>query len=322
MYIAGIDEAGRGPVIGPMVMAICACEDQTQLARTGAKDSKQLTAQDRVRIAAVLRENYPYELIVLSPQEIDVAVNGKSGGDSLNELEARTTALLIHRLAKRIPLSKVILDSPTRTVANYERAVRAALRRIDAEGMTTRIELIAQIKADANHPVVGAASVIAKTERDTHIERLTETHGRMGSGYPSDPDTQSFLHAHWREPHDFFRRSWESYKRLARADAAPAQATLADFGAKADEHAKVVKEFEALHAHGYAFVPPTNQYEVVRAKNAAGVTVIRYTTGKLVVQGPDAARTAAEALLRKLGLVAGPSSAVESKRPRGRPRKT
>jgi ribonuclease HII len=321
-YIAGIDEAGRGPVLGPMVMAIVACEEQdvARLGRAGVADSKQLSPERRERLFSVV-EGLPHEVIALSPREIDAAVDGKAGGDNLNRLEARTTALLILRLAKRAPFSKVIIDSPTRTTEKHERDIRDALAKLDPDGVTRNIALVCETKADENHTIVGAASILAKVTRDAAIRALEERHGPLGSGYPSDPQTQAFLGAHWQEGQDFFRKSWESYRRLAKQGA---QSSLASFdetsGAeeRSAEHARIVEAFEALKEHGFSFVAPTNQYEVVRMKDGAGVTVIRYTTGKLVVQGPDAARKSAEALIAKLGLA---PAGVESKRPRGRPKK-
>lgn len=290
--IAGIDEAGRGPVIGPMVMAIVACSDEEALGRMGVADSKLLAPQVRERLDAQLRGQFDYELIALAPEEIDRAVNGKSSGDNLNRLEARTAALLISRLAARVPISTVIIDSPTRTTATYERDVREALARLSP---ALRVRIVCEIKADANHKVVGAASIIAKVARDAAIRELEATHGPLGSGYPSDPATQAFLSKNWRAGHEFFRKSWESYRRLAEGRT---QASLADFGSRN----KDVAAFEALLAHGFRHQEPTNQYEVVRMRNDYGVTVIKYTTGKLLVQGPAKEKAETEALIAKLKL--------------------
>lgn len=308
-FIAGVDEAGRGPVIGPMVMAVVACEDEDALKRRGYKDSKLLTPAQREHLAQALLEDadVKHEIISLSPAEIDAAVHGKENGDNLNRLEARTTALLIYRLAKRVPLTTVILDSPTRTVANYEREVRASLERIDHEGVTRNILLRAEIKADFNHPVVGAASVLAKTARDTAIAAIAATHGSIGSGYPSDPLTQAFLQSQWKEPHDFFRKSWESYKRLSETRT---QSSLGDFGVDENKHKRTVEAFEVLREHGFDFAAPTNQYEVVRMKRG-DATLVVYTTGKLLVQGPEGQKKETEDLLVKLDLM----------KRRGRPKK-
>jgi ribonuclease HII len=311
MFIAGIDEAGRGPVFGPMVMAIAAVEAEKQdsLRKAGVADSKVLSPETRERLARTIEESLPFEVIELSPAVIDEAVTGT--GDSLNKLEARATALLIHRLAARITLSKVIIDSPTRSEDKYEIEVREALDALDPTGATKSIILQPEIKADANHPIVGAASIIAKVRRDAAIRALETKHGPLGSGYPSDPATQAFLGANWREAHDFFRKSWESYQRLARSDA---QATLASFSPGTQGHADVVRAFDHLREHDFDFLPPTNPYEVVRARKGR-VTVVRYTTGKTLVQGPDEERTGVIRLLGALGL----DSQVSESKPRGRP---
>ncbi len=323
-YIAGIDEAGRGPVIGPMVMAIAACQksDMQKLKSAGIKDSKLLTPQQRDDLFS-LADSFPNEVISLSPKEIDVAVLGKSQGDNLNLLEARTTALLIYNLAKRIDLEKVIIDSPTKTVAKHEQDVRDALVKLDKTGITKKIELQCEIKADANHVIVGAASVLAKVTRDLAIEELTKIHGPMGSGYPSDPGTQAFLGKNWRNGNDFFRKSWETYARLARSGG---QSSLGSFGEDDSvakdlndkDHQEIIAKFEVLKDHGFSFLPPTNQYEVVRMKNTVGTTVIHYTTGKTLVQGNDDGST--HALLQKLGLSLNVQN-IDSKRPKARPKK-
>jgi len=305
-YIAGVDEAGRGPVFGPMVMAIAAVEEDREgdLRAAGVADSKVLSPETRERLARHLEESIPFEVVELSPAEIDAAVS--QDGDNLNRLEARTTALLIHRLSRHVPLAEVIIDSPTRSTDKYAAEVNEALVQLGHPG---QIALRPEIKADANHAIVGAASIIAKVRRDAAIRALEAKHGPLGSGYPSDPATQAFLGANWREAHDFFRKSWESYRRLAKSDAQP---TLASFSPEAHEGA--VKAFEALRGHGFDFLPPTNAYEVVRARKGR-VTVVRYTTGKTLVQGPDAERVAVVGLLAELGLDAHVS------RPRGRPPK-
>ena len=313
MLIAGIDEAGRGPVFGPMVMAIAAVEQEREadLTRAGVADSKILSPEKRESLARMLEESLPFEAIALSPEEIDAAVSGS--GDSLNKLESRTTALLIAHLAKNHTIARVIIDSPTRNEAAYAAEVRAALDKIDTTGYTRGIELVVQIKADANHAIVGAASIIAKTRRDAAIRALEIVHGPLGSGYPSDPSTQAYLDAHWREAHDFFRRSWETYQRLARGGA---QATLAHFSPGGEEHAAVLRAFESLREHGFEFLPPTNPYEIVRARKGR-VTVVRYTSGKTLVQGADEERAGVTALLGDLGL----ASSVSESKPRGRPPK-
>ncbi|MDD9954190.1 MAG: ribonuclease HII [Candidatus Woesearchaeota archaeon] len=279
--IAGIDESGRGPVLASMVMAIAATEDEEGLRKRGVRDSKDLTPEKREQLFEQL--DIPHEIISVSPAEIDAAVDGQH--DNLNLLEARTSALLIHKLVQHTPVEKVILDSPTKSTEKYEAVVREALVKLDPKH--EHLTLQCEIKADANYPVVGAASIFAKVTRDREIAALKEEFGDIGSGYPADPKTQAFLKSQWKEGHDFFRKSWQSYKRMS-------QPTLEDFGEKAPEHKKEVEKFEFLKEHGFSFCEPTNQYEVIRMKKDR-TTVIKYTTGKVVVQGPE--KEAVEKLL-------------------------
>ncbi len=293
MLIAGIDEAGRGPVIGPMVMAILACkpEDEESLKARGVKDSKLILPAKREELFKALQAQFEHEIIELSPEEIDSAVGSKNG-DNLNKLEARTTALLIQRLSTRVPLQKVIIDSPAKDGAKYEAEVMASLKEL----MDKPPELQCEIKADLNYPVVGAASILAKVTRDMRMKMLSEEYGPVGSGYPADPITNQFLSRNWQEGHNFFRKSWATYKKLQDT---VGQASLSDFGNKAEEHAGTIKKFDVLKEYGWDFVEPTNQYEVVRMKKGNN-TIIRYTTGKQVVQGPD--KPDVEKLLEQSGL--------------------
>ena len=85
-------------------------------------------------------------------------------------------------------------------------------------------------------------------------------------------------------------------------------------------HKEIILKFEVLKEHGFSFMPPTNQYEVVRMKNSNGVTIIHYSTGKTLIQGNDDGSTSA--LLKKLDLSQKISQNTEMKRSRGRPKKS
>jgi len=288
MWIAGVEEAGRGPVVGPMVMAILWTEDEDVLRRIGAKDSKQVTPEQRERIfeeLTALKEKgtIGFERIILTPAEIDAAVLGEH--DNLNKLEQRTTAKLIGMALEQKDVRKVLIDCPTRSTEKYANEITAMLQ--DAP------ELVAENKADENYTVVGAASIIAKVTRDREIRKLkVQFKVELGSGYPADPSTQRFLKENWqkKEYADLFRKSWASYTNIA---IVKKQSTLADFGAKDAEqeerHKDALRRFEFLKEHGFDFVEPTSQYEVLRMK-ADDATVILYTTGKLLVQGKGKAK--------------------------------
>ena len=289
-WIVGIDEAGRGPVLGPMVLCACAVplEKMEALARLGVKDSKMLTPQQREGLVEGIRKLCAVEVVISPPSEIDSAVLTK--GDSLNLLEARHSAELINKIGARRTIEKAVIDCPSTNIPAYTKTIEKMLKK--------ETHLLCEYKADANHPIVAASSIIAKVTRDAEIARIREMLGEeIGSGYPADPLTASWLRANYTRPHGFVRKSWSSVQNLVNKNA---QRGLFEF---APEHKAEVAEFEALLAHGFRFEEP-HAHEVVRMKGPGElpVTIIKFTTGKLLVQGADAAKKRAHALLQSVGL--------------------
>jgi ribonuclease HII len=203
MIICGVEEAGRGPVIGPMVMAGCTFEkSQEDLVRQlGIKDSKLLTPQRREELYdTVIGLAKEHKIIILTAKQVDMALNDPEL--NLNWLEAITSAKIINSLK----CDKAILDCPSNNLAAYTRYVSDLLEK--------DVELLAEHKADLNYPFVAAASILAKVTRDREIEKLKRQVGMdFGSGYPSDPRTKEFL-LRYHDKHDIFRKSWASYKRI------------------------------------------------------------------------------------------------------------
>lgn len=199
---AGIDEAGRGPVIGPMVMAACMIDerDEFQLQTLGVKDSKLVQRKDIGRMFLLIKSLCRTKAIVISPEEIDKAILNPD--DNLNKLEARTSAKLIAFLKPDV----AILDCPSNNIPPYTRMVRNHI----PERM--RPLLRAEHQADANHAVASAASIIAKHLREEEIKKLKRTYKvNFGSGYPSDPKTIRFVKENFRL-YPFFRKTWFTYK--------------------------------------------------------------------------------------------------------------
>ncbi|MBR9692428.1 ribonuclease HII [Candidatus Woesearchaeota archaeon] len=305
-WICGVEEAGRGPVLGPMTMACCWVEekDSALLREIGAKDSKLLTPQQREETLERLKElkkkkKVGFELIILSPKEIDSSVEGEN--DNLNLLELRTSITLINKALKKKKITKALIDCPTKNTEKYAADIKALLDK--------DIEVIAEHKADVTYPVVSAASIIAKVNRDKEIEKLQKNIKQpIGSGYPADPSTQQFLRENYKEKKykDIFRKSWATYKNVVEAGK---QRSLFHFETESEqekkkeaEHAEEIKKFAALEQHGYEFVPPKTQYEILRM-TGPGATVIKYTTGKLLIQGSKIAKAATEDLFKRHKLV-------------------
>ncbi len=296
-WICGVEEAGRGPVLGPMVMACCWVDarDEKLLREIGCKDSKLLTPQQREGAFERLKElkkrgKVGFELIILSPAEIDAAVEGV--GDNLNKLELRTSAQLINKALKSkhgAKLTKALIDCPTKNTTKYANDIKALLSK--------KIEVVAEHKADVKYPVVSAASIIAKVTRDAEIAKLQQRcKVALGSGYPADPATQQFLRENYRkgEYAKLFRKSWQTYKNVVEAGK---QRSLDNWSGQAGEQSAraAKKELSFLQQHGFSFEAPKGAYEVVRMKGP-GAVIIKYTTGKLVIQGKEKAKV--ERLLR------------------------
>ena len=209
MSEAGVDEAGRGPIIGPLVIA-CVVLDGASLAflRSYLRDSKELTPRARSRIYRLIESAAEeIKVKVLEPREIDQAVKGFERG--LNELEAVATAELIDSLERHV--ETVYVDSPDPLPDRYAEMIRSRLRRATAL-------VVAANHAESLFPHVAAASIVAKVERDRTIEELKREYGDFGSGYPSDPKTRRFIQqlaSQRRELPPIVRRSWKTLDKLA-----------------------------------------------------------------------------------------------------------
>jgi len=206
MLIAGVDEAGRGPAIGPMVLSIATIEkrEEGKLKKLGVKDSKLLPALERQRqrkeLPNILHE---FNSVRVSAREIDRLRDRKS----LNEIEAMRIGYLLNKL-KRKP-DVVYVDAPDVIEANFAKRIRKYI--------SFNVKIKSEHKADVNYPIVSAASIIAKVDRDKAIERLCKKYGKIGSGYPHDPDTISFL-CNWVKKNKKLpgcaRKSWETSKNI------------------------------------------------------------------------------------------------------------
>lgn len=201
MITLGIDEAGRGPLLGPMVMAAVTLDKKTAsaLRRAGVDDSKRWTGDDahteRTRLANVIRERASYFAIaIIDVRTIDEWVD--KGG--LNRLE-QTVA---HRMISTAPSTdRVVCDG----------------KRLFGPLQTHFPHLRAEDGADARHTAVAAASILAKTRRDElwHLiaARYRHDFGELcdrGGGYVNQATrnlVRAYVQKHGRMPPEA-RRSW------------------------------------------------------------------------------------------------------------------
>ena len=203
MYL-GVDEAGKGPVLGPMVAA-AVLADPTDVP-ADADDSKRLAPSRRESIDAAIRGTDAVAVGVgfVEPAEID------RPDTDMNTLTVRGQARAVRAALDRDADVVADLDGPVRVVADAGDTSEARFaRRLgefvdDADTAASdadipAVDVSAAHGADADDPVVGAASVVAKVARDERmavIDADYPAYDGLGSGYPSDPTTREFLRAY------------------------------------------------------------------------------------------------------------------------------
>jgi ribonuclease HII len=210
MLISGVDEAGRGSVLGPLVIAgvLLDEKDLPELVNIGVKDSKLLSPKKRETFATQIRElALSCHVVFLSPAEIDRVVETGTRLHRLNRFEAQTMARVIAILKPDV----VYVDASDVLADRFGEHI--------AEELDFSLKIVSEHKADLTYPIVSAASIIAKVERDKAISHLQTKHGNVGCGYPSDSTTIKFL-SDWIRKFgsypDFVRKSWKTSKRVKR----------------------------------------------------------------------------------------------------------
>ena len=203
MDILGIDEAGRGSVLGPMVIAGVIVPEKMEkvLERMGVKDSKRLTPNRRTILSRKLKKMFDYEIVVISALEIDQM---RADGVNLNDIEKNAMRDLIIKLNPE----KAIVDAVDVKAERFQNYLCES----------TGTNVIAEHKADDKYIEVSAASIIAKAERDAQIAEINKEYiknGGIGSGYPSDPTTKEFLAQYTYDEMPYFvRKSWATVAKM------------------------------------------------------------------------------------------------------------
>lgn len=239
--ILGIDEAGRGPCIGPLVMCGAVIKDsqESNLKKLNIKDSKLISKSKRADLYKILKtktEIIDYKIIKLQAFEIDLALNSKI--NNLNLLEAKTSAKIINYFLKKYnsennsePITKIILDCPSTNTKKYKETI---INLVSKQKIKNKIEYIIEHKADEKYISVSSASILAKVTRDKDIEKLQKKYkktiyGNLGSGYPSDVSTIQFLEKNYKKLENdtkMFRKTWKTYTNLV---SSKKQKKLVDF---------------------------------------------------------------------------------------------
>ena len=201
--ICGVDEAGKGPVMGPMVVAAVSVENAKLIEDKGFKDSKLLTPQRRNELFQLIKGNYRYAVEIIQPEEIDEYRKK----NQLNLLNRKAFEKVIIKLNPNI----AYVDAAD---VNEERFGREIKSNLTNDNDT---DVISMHKADSKIPVVAAASIIAKQTRENEIKKLKEKIGDFGSGYPSDERTIKFLKSYFHDNSKWpsgTRKSWKTIDRI------------------------------------------------------------------------------------------------------------
>ena len=201
MLVCGVDDAGRGSVLGPLVIAGIVIKQTkiNQLKKQGIRDSKKLTPLARERLyKKIINIVDDYYVTRISPKIIDKSVFNHS----LNHLEARYMAKVISKLSPSI----AFVDSCDVNPHRFGKEISK---------LTFRSKIKSYHHADSKFVVVSAASILAKVSRDRALTKLKKKYN-IGSGYPSDPKTKAFVKKSIKrnEPLTFIRKSWKPVQIL------------------------------------------------------------------------------------------------------------
>ena len=205
MLLGGIDEAGRGSVIGPLVIAGISFDPTglESIRNEGITDSKKLSVQKRETLyTKILQSAVSVFVCRISPITIDNYVNYKK----LNVLESRFMTII----ADNLRADKIIIDACD---VKPDRFKQSVLKNLTSKS----VKIYCFHKADTDNLIVSAASIIAKVTRDREIKKIEETLcKKIGSGYPSDPSTKLFLRNHLfdNENKKYIRFSWSPVRNI------------------------------------------------------------------------------------------------------------
>ena len=211
--ICGVDEAGKGPVIGPLVVAAVTVDKMSIIEKLGVKDSKLLSPIKRKELAQKIKKECKYTVEIVSPKLIDKYTSK----NKLNVLNREAFGRVISELNPKI----AYVDAADVNEERFGRMVKLSLTN------SNDTDVISMHKADAKIAIVAAASIIAKEEREHEVKKIKDKIGDFGSGYPSDKRTIKFLKAFYDEHRKWptgTRKSWKTLKRIK-----PVM-TLNDFG--------------------------------------------------------------------------------------------
>lgn len=223
IIIAGIDDATKCPVIGSIFVAgvVANAEIIEQWRVLGVKDSKLIAAKKREKLAHIIKETaLAFSVRQMTPAMIDNKMF------NLNDWEMLTLFSIVKDLQKKSQFEQAIVDNWEVTAKLFHQRKRSLLtikRRPDLLSQRIRLNrkkirsviYVPEHYADANHTIVGAASILAKVASDAQYKAYKRKYGNFGSGSPADPQTRLFVWQHRHNPLPIIRTSWKTYQTLS-----------------------------------------------------------------------------------------------------------
>lgn len=228
VILCGGDEAGRGAVVGPLVVALVSIKKSSEhkLSKIGVRDSKLLSRKRREPLYREIRKMAEsIKVGKIMPEEINQAM---ANNISLNELEAIHFARLLDKMDSNI--NSVYVDSPDVIEERFGIRINMLsstpmrIKGVKQKGVKAgvkRIKLVSEHKADSRYPIVSAASIVAKVVRDREMRKISRNLKiELGSGYPSDYKTIDAIRRNLRnkEMYAHIRSRWSTMERIRQTE--------------------------------------------------------------------------------------------------------
>uniref|UniRef100_A0A7J3ZLG2 Ribonuclease n=1 Tax=Fervidicoccus fontis TaxID=683846 RepID=A0A7J3ZLG2_9CREN len=199
MFRLGIDEAGRGSLIGPLVVAgvLISREGTERLKKLGIRDSKELTPSQREDLLTRILEGSAWHAVIMYPPTVIDLYN-------LNRLTFTAVRdLVMHASTKGFKIERIVVDM-----------IGGARRKNKILALPSGAEVIMEVGADKRYVEVSAASILAKVTRDRVLQAYREEYGVEGSGYPSDRRTVDWIIKNKnRLPLEIIRTRWSTLRK-------------------------------------------------------------------------------------------------------------
>lgn len=205
MFLGGIDEAGRGSIIGPLVIAGISFDSGKMdlLKNMNITDSKKINPKKReVLFDKIFNICDSVFICKINCSTIDKFVKS----NNLNKLESKFMTIV----ADNIHADKIIVDSCDVNPFRFQQEIKKNIT-------NKKISIYSYHKADLDNIFVSCASIIAKVTRDSEIEKIKKIiNNDFGSGYPSDPKTQRFIQDNdfGKNSKNYVRYSWKPIKEI------------------------------------------------------------------------------------------------------------